>query len=80
MLALLLLDGRPERPERPAPRVPRGNPRREIPLVLASACTIGGAVAGGWEGFGAIVAAAVLLRVGFGPLTPLAGSLRDHQQ
>jgi hypothetical protein len=80
MFALLLLDGRPERPEPPASRPPRGDPRREIPLVLAGACTLGGAVAGGWEGFGAIVAAAVLLRIGVGPLTPMAGSLRDHRQ
>ncbi len=80
MLALLLLDGRPERPEPPAPRVPRGNPRREIPLVLAGACTLGGAVAGGWEGFGAIVAAAVLMRVGVGPLPRPVGGLRDHRQ
>jgi hypothetical protein len=80
MFALLLLDGRPERPEPPPHRVPRGNPRREIPLVLAGACTLGGAVAGGWEGFGAIVAAAVLLQAGIGRPRRPVGGLRDHRQ
>ena len=77
---LLLLDGRPERPGRPEPRRPRGDPRREIPFVLATAFTLGGAVAGGWEGFGAVVAAAVLMRVGIGRLPRPAGGLRDHRQ
>jgi hypothetical protein len=77
---LLLLDGRPERPERPEPEVPRGNPRREIPLVLATALLLGGAVSGGWEGFGAVVTAAVLFRVGVGRLPRPVGGLRDHRQ
>jgi len=80
MFALLLLDGRPERPEPPAHGRRRGNPRRELPLVLAAACTLGGAVAGGWEGFGAIVAAGVLLRLGVGRLPPSVGGISDHRQ
>ena len=79
-MLFLLVDGRPERPERPEPDRPRGNPRREIPFVLAAAFTLGGAVAGGWEGFGAVMAAAVLFRVGVGRWQRPVGGLRDFQQ